>query len=114
MELRSLCIVDPVTDEVLQLSFLCHLDTALYEAINEDVLLARFGTIKKIGCAKDKSFIKLGIYPVSIAYEKHNKIVRQKENSLSDFEQIDKNIYKPSSRVMYIIKKMDNFIVAAA
>lgn len=85
-------MIEPENDELVQVSYLCDMDSQIWE----DELLNECGDIRSVGMANDKVFMSLGIYPVSINYEKDGTTVRARENSMLEFDWVEDNIYKPN------------------
>ena len=102
MELRNICLIEPETDELVQVSYLCNLDST----ISENTFLDTYGCIRNIGMANDKTFMQLGIYPVAVYYERDGKTVRARENSMDDFEYISDNIYKPNQNGLNMLCRL--------
>lgn len=95
LELRNLVLIEPETDEFVQVTYLCDLDSR----IAENDLLDTYGNLKNVGMANDKSFMALGLYPLSIFYERGGNTIRARENSLDEFELVENenNVYKPKT-----------------
>lgn len=102
LELRNICITEPETDELVQVSYLCDIDAA----ISENTFFDTYGCIKNIGMANDKTFMQLGIYPVAVYYERNGKTVRARENSMDDFEYVSNNIYKPNQNGLNMLYRL--------
>lgn len=93
LEMRSICLIEPETEEFVQVTYLCDLDSNMYE----DEILDTCGGLRNVGMANDKEFMALGLYPVSLYYEKEGKTMRARENSISEFDLVEDNIYKPNT-----------------
>lgn len=101
-ELRNICLIDPDTDEFVQLTYFCEMDSSL----TESDLLEKYKTIKGVGLAKDSSIMKLGVYPIYLCYSKNGAIKREKENDMSDFVKVEGNVYKPNKDMMGLLARM--------
>mgnify|MGYP006874111446 FL=1 len=75
LEMRSICLIEPETEEFVQVTYLCDLDSNMYE----DEILDTCGGLRNVGMANDKEFMALGLYPVSLYYEKEGKTMRARE-----------------------------------
>lgn len=93
LEMRSVCLIEPETDEFVQVTYLCNLDSC----IGENEILNECGGLRNVGMANDKEFMALGLYPVSLYYEKEGRTMRARENSMSEFDLVEDNIYKPNT-----------------
>ena len=102
MELRNLVLIEPETQEFVQLSYLCDIDSQL----TESELLDNYGGIRNVGIASDKSFFKIGLYLVSLYYERNGATMREKENPMDGFVLVSGNIYKPNQLGMETLYKM--------
>lgn len=95
LELRNICLIEPETDEFLQMTYLCKVDASF----SEKDFLEVYKDLRGISLAKDTSFMrKLGIYPVSLLYEKKGHVMRAKENDMSEFDFVEGNLYKTNNR----------------
>ena len=110
LELRNICMIEPENDELVQVSYLCDMDSQIWE----DELLNECGDIRSVGMANDKVFMSLGIYPVSINYEKDGTTVRARENSMLEFDWVEDNIYKPNKNGINLLCRMKHLKERAA
>lgn len=96
LELRNLVLIEPETSEFVQVTYLCDLDSR----IDENDLLDNYGNLRNVGMATDKSFMALGLYPLSIFYERDGAIIRARENPIEGFELVEneRNVYKPNTQ----------------
>ena len=106
LELRNICLIEPENDELVQVSYLCDMDSQVWE----DELLDGCGDIRSVGMANDRVFMKLGIYPISINYEKNGTVVRARENSMTEFDWVD----KPNKNGINLICRMKHLKERAA
>ena len=74
-------------NEYVHLTYLCEADSST------DIKVKR---LKDFGMASVSRFMKQGIFPVSLLYEKRGRVVRQMENSLDGFECVHGNLYRPT------------------
>lgn len=103
LELRSICLFEPETEEFVQLTYLCDID---FE-ISTNQLLDSYGSLRSIGIAKDKSFMQLGVFPVAIRYERQGHLKRAHDNFIDDiFEHVSKNIYRPNKNGISLLCRM--------
>ena len=91
LEMRNLVLIEPETDEFVQVTYLCDMDSHM----SESEILNRLGGLRDVGNANDKVFMSLGLYPVSIYYERDGRVMRSRENSMTDFEAVEDNVYRP-------------------
>lgn len=117
LEMRSICLIEPETEEFVQVTYLCDLDSNMYE----DEILDTCGGLRNVGMANDKEFMALGLYPVSLYYEKEGKTMRARENSMSEFDLVEDNIYRPNTdginllcRIKHLKKKRQQAAVKYA
>lgn len=104
LEMRNLVLIEPETDEFVQVTYLCDMDSHM----SESEILNRLGGLRDVGNANDKVFMSLGLYPVSIYYERDGRVMRSRENSMTDFEAVEDNVYKPKQGVMSLLYRMKN------
>ena len=110
LELRNICMIEPENDELVQVSYLCDMDSQIWE----DELINECGDIRSVGMTNDKVFMSLGIYPVSINYEKDGTTVRARENSMLEFDWVENNIYKPNKNGINLLCRMKHLKERAA
>ena len=53
LEMRSICLIEPETEEFVQVTYLCDLDSNMYE----DEILDTCGGLRNVGMANDKEFM---------------------------------------------------------
>lgn len=99
LEMRNLVLIEPETDEFVQVTYLCDMDSHM----SESEILNRLGGLRDVGNANDKVFMSLGLYPVSIYYERDGRVMRSRENSMTDFEAVEDNVYKPKQGAMSLL-----------
>ena len=104
LEMRNLVLIEPETDEFVQVTYLCDMDSHM----SESVILNRLGGLRDVGNANDKVFMSLGLYPVSIYYERDGRVMRSRENSMTDFEAVEDNVYRPKQEAMSLLYRMKN------
>ncbi len=104
LEMRNLVLIEPETDEFVQVTYLCDMDSHM----SESEILNRLGGLRDVGNANDKVFMSLGLYPVSIYYERDGRVMRSRENSMTDFEAVEDNVYKPKQGAMSLLYRMKN------
>ena len=104
LELRNLVLIEPETDEFVQVTYLCDMDSHM----SESEILNRLGGLRDVGNANDKVFMSLGLYPVSIYYERDGRVMRSRENSMTDFEAVEDNVYRPKQEAMSLLYRMKN------
>lgn len=104
LEMRNLVLIEPETDEFVQVTYLCDMDSHM----SESEILNRLGGLRDVGNANDKVFMSLGLYPVSIYYERDGRVMRSRENSMTDFEAVEDNVYKPKQWAMSLLYRMKN------
>ena len=98
LEMRNLVLIEPETDEFVQVTYLCDMDSHM----SESEILNRLGGLRDVGNANDKVFMSLGLYPVSIYYERDGRVMRSRENSMTDFEAVEDNVYRPKQGSMCV------------
>ena len=76
--------------------------------MSESEILNRLGGLRDVGNANDKVFMSLGLYPVSIYYERDGRVMRSRENSMTDFEAVEDNVYRPKQEAMSLLYRMKN------
>ena len=106
LEMRNLVLIEPETKEFVQVTYLCDMDSH----ITESELLNKLGGLKNVGNANDKIFMSLGLYPVSVYYERDGKIMRARENSIDNFELTENNLYKPKQEGIALLYRMKNLM----
>lgn len=104
LEMRNLVLIEPETDEFVQVTYLCDMDSHM----SESEILNRLGGLRDVGNANDKVFMSLGLYPVSICYERDGRVMRSRENSMTDFEAVEDNVYRPKQEAMSLLYRMKN------
>ena len=104
LEMRNLVLIEPETDEFVQVTYLCDMDSHM----SESEILNRLGGLRDVGNANDKVFMSLGLYPVSIYYERDGRVMRSRENSMTDFEAVEDNVYRPKQGAMSLLSRMKN------
>ena len=104
LEMRNLVLIEPETDEFVQVTYLCDMDSHM----SESEILNRLGGLRDVGNANDKVFMSLGLYPVSIYYERDGRVMRSRENSMTDFEAVEDNVYRPKQEGMSLLYRMKN------
>lgn len=104
LEMRNLVLIEPETDEFVQVTCLCDMDSHM----SESEILNRLGGLRDVGNANDKVFMSLGLYPVSIYYERDGRVMRSRENSMTDFEAVEDNVYRPKQEAMSLLYRMKN------
>lgn len=104
LEMRNLVLIEPETDEFVQVTYLCDMDSHM----SESEILNRLGGLRDVGNANDKVFMSLGLYPVSIYYERDGRVMRSRENSMTDFEAVEDNVYKPKQEAMSLLYRIKN------
>lgn len=104
LEMRNLVLIEPETDEFVQVTYLCDIDSHM----SESEILNRLGGLRDVGNANDKVFMSLGLYPVSIYYERDGRVMRSRENSMTDFEAVEDNVYRPKQEAMSLLYRMKN------
>ena len=104
LEMRNLVLIEPETDEFVQVTYLCDMDSHM----SESEILNRIGGLRDVGNANDKVFMSLGLYPVSIYYERDGRVMRSRENSMTDFEAVEDNVYRPKQEAMSLLYRMKN------
>lgn len=104
LEMRNLVLIEPETDEFVQVTYLCDMDSHM----SESEILNRLGGLRDVGNANDKVFMSLGLYPVYIYYERDGRVMRSRENSMTDFEAVEDNVYKPKQGAMSLLYRMKN------
>ena len=104
LEMRNLVLIEPETDEFVQVTYLCDMDSHM----SESEILNRLGGLRDVGNANDKVFMSLGLYPVSIYYERDGRVMRSRENSMTDFEAVEDNVYTPKQGAMSLLYRMKN------
>ena len=102
LEMRNLVLIEPETDEFVQVTYLCDMDSHM----SESEILNRLGGLRDVGNANDKVFMSLGLYPVSIYYERDGRVMRSRENSMTDFEAVEDNVYKPKQEAMSLLYRI--------
>ncbi len=103
MQMRNFCEFDENTGEFIQIQYLCDADSTVYDI---EAALNSIGSIKDIGNSPDKTFMKHGMFPVSIRYEKNGKVCRERENHIcDDFKECD-NIYIPTNDGLKLVCRM--------
>ena len=103
MELRKIVLVEPADKEFVQLSYLCKTNSDISD---EALMQVCGGTLKGLGTATDRMLGKLGIYPVSIYYERNGVTIREKENDTDGFKQTEDNRYLVDQTGMEKLKKL--------
>ena len=104
LEMRNLVLIEPETAEFVQVTYLCDMDSHM----SESEILNRLGGLRDVGNANDKVFMSLGLYPVSIYYERDGRVMRSRENSMTDFEAVEDNVYKPKQEAMSLLYRIKN------
>lgn len=104
LEMRNLVLIEPETDEFVQVTYLCDMDSHM----SESEILNKLGGLRDVGNANDKIFMALGLYPISIYYERDGKVMRSRENSIDDFEIVEDNVYKPKQEAMPLLYRIKN------
>lgn len=104
LEMRNLVLIEPETDEFVQVTYLCDMDSHM----SESEILNRLGGLRDVGNANDKVFMSLCLYPVSIYYERDGRVMRSRENSMTDFEAVEDNVYRPKQEAMSLLYRMKN------
>lgn len=104
LEMRNLVLIEPETNEFVQVTYLCDMDSHM----SESEILNRLGGLRDVGNANDKVFMSLGLYPVSIYYERDGRVMRSRENSMTDFEAVEDNVYRPKQEAMSLLYRMKN------
>ena len=104
LEMRTLVLIEPETNEFLQVTYLSDMDSHM----SESEILNRLGGLRDVGNANDKVFMSLGLYPVSIYYERDGRVMRSRENSMTDFEAVEDNVYRPKQGAMSLLYRMKN------
>lgn len=104
LEMRNLVLIEPETDEFVQVTYLCDMDSHM----SESEILNRLGGLRDVGNANDKVFMSLGLYPVSIYYERDGRVMRSRENSMTDFEAVEDNVYRPKQVAMSLLYRIKN------
>lgn len=104
LEMRNLVLIEPESDEFVQVTYLCDMDSHM----SESEILNRLGGLRDVGNANDKVFMSLGLYPVSIYYERDGRVMRSRENSMTDFEAVEDNVYRPKQEAMSLLYRMKN------
>ena len=104
LEMRNLVLIEPETDEFVQVTYLCDMDSHM----SESEILNRLGGLRDVGNANDKVFMSLGLYPVSIYYERDGRVMRSREKSMTDFEAVEDNVYKPKQEAMSLLYRIKN------
>lgn len=104
LEMRNLVLIEPETNEFVQVTYLCDMDSHM----SESEILNRLGGLRDVGNANDKVFMSLGLYPVSIYYERDGRVMRSRENSMTDFEAVEDNVYRPKQGTMSLLYRMKN------
>ena len=104
LEMRNLVLIEPETDEFVQVTYLCDMDSHM----SESEILNRLGGLRDVGNANDKVFMSLGLYPVSIYYERDGRVMRSRENSMTDFEAVEDTVYRPKQEAMSLLYRMKN------
>lgn len=102
MQMRNICIVEPKTNEFFQMSYLCDEECG---GEVEEALERKYKSLHQMASERDKEFMKLGIYPVSLHYERNGR-VRARENSMSGFRLECENRYRLEEKGISILKKM--------
>ena len=100
LEMRNLVLIEPETKEFVQVTYLCDMDSHITES----------ELLNKLGNANDKIFMSLGLYPVSVYYERDGKIMRSRENSIDNFELTENNLYKPKQEGIALLYRMKNLM----
>lgn len=86
-QMRNLVLMEPETGEIVQIAYLC--DADLSEQVFDKY------SLRELGTANNQMFFQLGIYPVSIYYEKAGKVIRTRENTFEkEFDCISDNTYR--------------------
>lgn len=104
LEMRNLVLIEPETNEFVQVTYLCDMDSHM----SESEILNRLEGLRDVGNANDKVFMSLGLYPVSIYYERDGRVMRSRENSMTDFEAVEDNVYRPKQGAMSLLYRMKN------
>ena len=104
LEVRNLVLIEPETNEFVQVTYLCDMDSHM----SESEILNRLGGLRDVGNANNKVFMSLGLYPVSIYYERDGRVMRSRENSMTDFEAVEDNVYRPKQGAMSLLYQMKN------
>lgn len=104
LEMRNLVLIEPETNEFVQVTYLCDMDSHM----SKSEILNRLGGLRDVGNANDKVFMSLGLYPVSIYYERDGRVMRSRENSMTDFEAVEDNVYRPKQGAMSLLYRMKN------
>ena len=104
LEMRNLVLIEPETNEFVQVTYLCDMDSHM----SESEILNRLGGLRDVGNANDKVFMSLGLYPVSIYYERDGRVMRSRENSMTDFGAVEDNVYRPKQGAMSLLYRMKN------
>ena len=102
--MRNLVLIEPETNEFVQVTYLCDMDSHM----SESEILNRLGGLRDVGNANDKVFMSLGLYQVSIYYERDGRVMRSRENSMTDFEAVEDNVYRPKQGAMSLLYRMKN------
>lgn len=97
-----MCMFEPDTDEFVQVTYLCGMDSH----ISENELLDCLGGIKNVGLAQDKEFMELGLFPLSVIYERNGVVKREKENPMDGFQKVSDNVYMPIGNGVNIVCRM--------
>lgn len=107
LELRSICLFDYDTQEFVQIDYICGLDEELSET---EIINHCGGTIKSVGLANDKDFMKLGMFPISIIYEREGSVKRAKQNSMDGFikSDTDNGVYIPVNEGISLMCRMQH------
>lgn len=107
-EMRNICLYEPNTEEMVQLVYLTNID----DKILEGDLLQYFGNMEMVGFAKNNDFLTLGVFPISLHYEKNGKTLREREN-VYGFQKKGGNIYQVTGgNIGYIWRKCQKQKVA--
>lgn len=90
LELRNECLIEG--DELVQISYLCEQDSTVDVG---SLILEHIGGIREIGMATVGRFMKYGIIPIALLYEKEGVTRRALENGLEGYAHVHGNIYRP-------------------
>lgn len=101
LELRSMCIFEPTTEELVQVTYLCELDAHVSE---HELINICGGSIKDVGLANDKPFMLCGMFPLSVIYEKGG--ILKGKNSIKEFKKVEDNMYIPVNDGVGLICRM--------
>lgn len=92
LELRNVCLVE--NDEFVQIEYLCAQDSSVDVGT---LLTQKIGSVRAIGMATVGHFMKYGIIPISIFYERGGVIGRSLDCGLDGYSCVHGNIYRSDS-----------------